>query len=316
MAILLDAIIGSSISEGLDADINKGYRILPAIGGSISQGLVFDYQYGYAILPDVGASISVGLDADYKKRTFIPADMGQSQSQGYEFNIIAHHRVSIQVANVAESISKFNLPILRINGDLIVSINDIIEDLSEGFGTLISTGISEIIEPNIAESTSAGLSIVLTDNLIDNIDTGDDVYLLVSDSNGNLNIYKGIIRKREPRDRILSINAITGDGILADRIIKEDYPEQDVGLTAKQIVDTYCSPLTTTNINTETGIIAPVPADGKTALSVFENIRRNHGILYYVDNEWDVNLYLENEIEDSNFASETNRGYKIKLGDG
>ena len=315
MAILLDAIIGSSISEGLDADINKGYRILPAIGGSISQGLVFDYQYGYAILPDVGASISAGLDADYKKRTFIPAAVGQSQSNGYEFDIIAHHRVSIDVVNVAESISKFNLPILSISGDLIIPINDIVEDFSEGWSALISIGIPEIIEPTIAESISTGLSIVLTDNLLDNIDTGDDVYLLVSDSNGNLNIYKGIIRNREPRDRILSINAITGDGILADRIIKEDYQAQDVGLTAKQIVDTYCSPLTTTNINTETGIIAPVPADGKTALSVFENIRRNHGILYYVDNEWDVNLYLENEIEDSNFASETNRGYKIKLGD-
>ena len=209
MAILLDAIIGSSISEGLDADINKGYKILPSIGRSISQGLEFDYQYGYAILPDVGASISVGLDADYKKRTFIPAAVGQSQSNGYEFDIIAHHRISIDVVNVAESISKFNLPILSISGDLIIPINDVPADISEGWSALISTGISEIIEPTIAESTSTGLSIVLTDNLLDNIDTGDDVYLLVSDSNGNLNIYKGIIRKREPRDRILSINAIT-----------------------------------------------------------------------------------------------------------
>jgi hypothetical protein len=121
---------------------------------------------------------------------------------------------------------------------------------------------------------------------------GDSVVLAVNDSYGNSEEFRGLVRGRTPQSYALTVRAITGSGIMADRLIKEDYPEQDIGLTAKDIIDTYCVPLTSSNINTSTGIVAPVKAKDKTPLSVYEDLRRKFGVFYFIDKDWDTHLYL------------------------
>ena len=128
------------------------------------------------------------------------------------------------------------------------------------------------------------------------INYGDAVILAINDDFGNQEQFRGKARYKNPNADVLQIQAITGGGILSERRVKESYPVQDIGLTQKQVIDTYCSPLTSNNINTNTGIIAPVSALDKTPLRVFEEIRRQYGIYYFVDANWDVNSYLPDEI--------------------
>lgn len=135
-----------------------------------------------------------------------------------------------------------------------------------------------------------------------NINNRDTVILAVNDEHGNQEQFRGIVKVRKPSGGVLQVSAITGDGILSERRVKEDYIAQDIGLTAKQIIDTYCSPLTSNNINTNTGIIAPINAMDKTPLKVFEEIRRQYGIYYFVDANWDMNFYLNDEITNSDMT--------------
>ena len=119
----------------------------------------------------------------------------------------------------------------------------------------------------------------------------------------------GVVREKIPNGFNLTIVAILGDGILAERIVKEDFIKQDVGITAKAIIDTYCQPLTSDNIDIATGFEAPIPADGKKALAIFELIRKNYGLFYYVDIDWDTHLYSSDDIvEEPNI--------EVRYGDG
>lgn len=140
----------------------------------------------------------------------------------------------------------------------------------------------------------------------DNINYGDTVVLAVNDELGNQEQFRGIVRQKQPSGSTLQVKAPTGDGILSERIVKENYSAQDIGLTAKQIIDDYCDPLTSENINTSTGIIAPVKANGKKPLKIFEELRRQHGIYYFVDADWDMNFYLRSEID--SYKVEIRRG--------
>ena len=154
------------------------------------------------------------------------------------------------------------------------------------------TSNGEIGSINFIVDNSDGLA-------FQNINDRDTVILAINDGLGNQEQFKGIIKRRKPSGSILQVSVITGDGILSERRIKEDYLAQDIGLTAKQVIDTYCSPLTSSNINTATGISVPIQSDGKTPLQVFEEIRRRHGVYYFVDVNWDMNLYLPSEINQS-----------------
>lgn len=87
---------------------------------------------------------------------------------------------------------------------------------------------------------------------------------------------------------------------------------QDIGITAKTIIDRYCKPLTSTHVNTNTGIVAPIISWGRTPLSVFEDMRKEYGINFYVDYTWDVHLYFTDIIEESGYPEE---GVIITLGD-
>jgi len=128
---------------------------------------------------------------------------------------------------------------------------------------------------------------------------GDEVKLAVNDVLGNTEEFKGVVRDKAVDGYFLTVKAPTGAGVLSERLIKVDYTPQDIGVTVKAIIDTYCTPLTSTNVNTTTGISAPITAKGKTPLKILEEIRRQYGISYFVDKDWDVHLYQESDIADS-----------------
>ena len=131
------------------------------------------------------------------------------------------------------------------------------------------------------------------------IDYGDMMQVAISDFLGMSEEYTGIVRSKSCKNFALTVGAITGSGILSERLVLEDYVSQDIGLTAKAIIDDYCAPLTSININTSTGISAPIVAKDKTPLSVFEDIRRQYGIMYYIDKDWDTHFYLPDAIVSS-----------------
>ena len=178
--------------------------------------------------------------------------------------------------------------------------------------SIITHGKNVLINAEIAKSETESLMAITGYNLLDYVKYGDDVYLLISDNFGNTKIYRGAIRGRDVTNRLINVTAITGDGILSERIIRGNYPAQDIGQTAKEIIETYCKPLTATNVNTNTGINAPVVADRQSPLTVFEELRKNYGINYFVDFAWDVHLYISNEIEPSYYPED---GYLITLGE-
>ena len=161
----------------------------------------------------------------------------------------------------------------------------------------IYEGNYKAFELSVVETSNGEIGTILA--TIDNSDVtadldinyGDSVAVAFLDASGNQEEFMGVVREKIPNGFNLTVIAILGDGILAERIVKEDYIKQDVGLIAKKIIDTYCSPLTSDNIDTSTGFEAPIPADGKKALAVFEDIRKNYGLFYYVDIDWDVHLY-------------------------
>ena len=136
----------------------------------------------------------------------------------------------------------------------------------------------------------------------DLIDYGDEVILAIRDFQGDEEEFQGIVRGKYPNIDILTVTAIMGDGILAERIVKEDYTSQDIGQTVHNMVTTYCAGLTATNIDITTGHTAPVPANGDTVLRAIEDLRRQYRLFYYVDNLMDTHLYLEDDIGGSTVA--------------
>ena len=125
---------------------------------------------------------------------------------------------------------------------------------------------------------------------------GDEVILGVIDTLGNEEEYIGRVREKSPSGKYLAIRATTGDGILGERRVKEDYSAQDIGATVAHIINNYCQPLTSNNVDLNTGFGRPVQADGKKAIAVLEDIRREYGIHYYVDKDWDVHFYKPDAI--------------------
>jgi hypothetical protein len=131
------------------------------------------------------------------------------------------------------------------------------------------------------------------------ISYGDTVVLAIADSSGNKEEFTGKVRNKTPLGENLSIYCILGDGILSERIVKQDYTSADIGATLASILTTYCAPLTGTGIDTTTGFTAPVVSSGKTPLSVVEALRRQYGFYYFIDKDWDAQLYLVGAITEA-----------------
>jgi len=134
------------------------------------------------------------------------------------------------------------------------------------------------------------------------INHGDRVELGILDFAGRREDFAGRVRRKNPEGQIVEVVAILGDGVLSERVIEEDYPEQDIGLTVKQIIETYCLPLTANNVKTDTGFIAPVKAEGRTAVRVLESLRRSYGVYYFVDADWDMNFYTPDDVDEAKLA--------------
>ena len=133
----------------------------------------------------------------------------------------------------------------------------------------------------------------------------DWLMLEITDWYGKTDEFKLLVKNIDPEGKWLHIEAQTGLGILADRKLWETFPavgqEQDIGQTVKDIIDGYCQPLTSNNVNTNTGIEREIVGNDKTALSVLEEIRREYQVYYFVDKDWDFHFYLEEETERNSF---------------
>lgn len=110
--------------------------------------------------------------------------------------------------------------------------------------------------------------------------------------------FEAVVRELRPVGGTLEITAVTGDGILAERLCKQDYAAQDIGVTVAAIINTYCAPLTAAGVDTATGFVAPVQANGKSPLAVLEELRRNYGLYYYMDKNWDLHMYKPGAVSD------------------
>ncbi len=128
------------------------------------------------------------------------------------------------------------------------------------------------------------------------IDYGDDVELVVRDALGNEENFDGIVREKNPDGHVMTVRCVMGDSILSERLIDQDYSEQDIGVTVKHMIDNYCQPLTSTNVDETTGYERPVQAEDESPIRKLENFRREYGIFYFVDDDWDFHFYKEDAI--------------------
>lgn len=144
-------------------------------------------------------------------------------------------------------------------------------------------------------------------NILENIEWNDDVFLLIVDHQQTAQFYRGVVRDIEEDDRFVSVQSVMGAGLLSERVIEEDYEQQDIGQTVEDIILDYCRPLTAENVDTETGIEAPINAEGEKPIRILENLRRRYNIFYFVDSAWDVHFYMQNDIEEG--------PYTIRLGE-
>ena len=112
----------------------------------------------------------------------------------------------------------------------------------------------------------------------------DPVQIALRDVAGNEEQYEGWVRELPARigQEMYAIECKLPDSILAERYILQDYTSQDVGLTAKAIIDTYCAPLDSAGVNTSTGFARPVAAFGQTPLDVLKELREQYGLLFWV----------------------------------
>lgn len=212
-----------------------------------------------------------------------------------------------------QSTSELHNPDHYIEGGVLLTIDTTPNSKSEFKGTDLLLGEGITIALNNAFQTDVKLQPTeLVFNVLQNFSTNDNLYLLLKDHNGNFKVYKGKIRELDPQDRKIDLKAILGDTVLTERIIKEDYLEQDIGQTVKEIIETYCSPLTAENVNTSTGYTAPLKAKGKKPSQVLSDLQSKYPVIYFIDFAWDMHFMLEEQIKPTN---EDVGGYLIRLGD-
>ena len=139
-------------------------------------------------------------------------------------------------------------------------------------------------------------------DMYESIDYGERIFLGVNDELGNTERFEGIVREKNPSGKFLTIEAITGDGILGERLIDTNYDtKQDIGEIVEDIIDNYCSPLTSNNVDIDTGFERTLDARDMRPIEVLEKFRREYGIYYFVDPDWDLHFYKSDAIDDGDF---------------
>jgi hypothetical protein len=115
---------------------------------------------------------------------------------------------------------------------------------------------------------------------------GQQVDIAIRDPGGGIEQHTGWIESVERvSPGMFFVRALTGDSIMSRRIITRatPYPSQDIGLTLKAIIDDYCPPLDSTNINTATGIVRSIEVFGKTVMDVFRSVCSEAGLFFWCD---------------------------------
>jgi len=291
---------------------------MPTLQGLVSNniltGITGEVVYGYSASGNKGIVNIDGINGNIKFSVYIHPNKGTVEIEGNRGIVIAKQKIDLTGEVGPVDIQGRKVDIL-VDGAVYLSGYNGPVDI-EGKQGNVNIGIPVSLNGVAGTVDIKGLLGEMQFNLTDMVDYNDDVFLMIQDDNGKVKYYKGVVREKTPQDRMLSIKAILGDGILAERTIKENYSEQDIGLSVKQIIDTYCAPITTNNVNTYIDVIAPIKAKGKTPMSVLENLRRQYNIYYFVDNNWDMHFDTRDNITENNWDDEDNRsGYKVKLGD-
>lgn len=116
-----------------------------------------------------------------------------------------------------------------------------------------------------------------------------DVVLAVQDEDGgSIQIVGRVWGKAKPAGQgLFAVRVKLGDSILEERVVRQDYVSQDLGLTLKQAVDTYGAPLVSTGIDVATGISRPVPATGMTLGDLAREICPEAGLFFWTDSTVD-----------------------------
>ncbi len=116
-----------------------------------------------------------------------------------------------------------------------------------------------------------------------------DVVLAVQDPSGVSKQIVGRVRGEAQRltPTQFAVRVKLGDSILEERVVRQDYPSQDLGLTLKQAVDTYGQPLDSSGIDTASGVSRPVEATGMTLGDLFRELCPEAGLFFGTDSTVD-----------------------------
>lgn len=132
------------------------------------------------------------------------------------------------------------------------------------------------------------------------INYGDNVDIAIYDRHGNRKDLKGLVREKNPNGKWLTVTIKTGDGLLSERkITTESYPEQDIGLTIKTIIEEFYTPIGVNYIDTNTGIERELVTGGKTIDNILTSLNREYNIQYYVDEDWELHLFTYEDLEEA-----------------
>ena len=157
----------------------------------------------------------------------------------------------------------------------------------------------EIVEASNGEIGKIGFSVSNHEGEGDSIEFGDSVIVALRDHEGTVAEYAGRIRHKETVGFVTHLVAILGDGFFGERIVGQDYSTQEIGTTIAHIVNNYVSPLSSLGVDLSTGYVAPVKSLNETVTKVFEELRKNYGLFYFVDRDNEVQFYKKENVQAS-----------------
>lgn len=145
----------------------------------------------------------------------------------------------------------------------------------------------------------------------DRIYYGDTVDVSIYDFTGAQMQYRGRVWQKTPGDNSLELVASLGDKILTERILKEDYSEQDIGTTMGKAIDTYCAPILSTGVPAPLGIIGNLILRGKPVADLFREIMKVWGLRWWV--ETDVVDWVCHVVDPTTLSAQ---GVIVRYGEG
>jgi len=166
-------------------------------------------------------------------------------------------------------------------------------DSQEGYALAVDSVPYKCIDLQIKETSNGEIGLITfviknTPNAegvrpFASIPYGASVAVALYDSIGHERQYLGRVWKKDPGDVYLTITATMGDRILAERLVKQDYLEADIGTSLASIVAAECAPLQNAGIPNPIGIIGSLAVKGRAALEAFQEAFRVWGLLFWTE---------------------------------